>query len=178
MVLAFRSGRHDPATITDAKSRARLVPPTTLLPGATDDLIVYKERAFLTHILKALPKFMLNTPEIRRRAKAIGALLERVRSVHTPAQRVESPRDLADNILSLHASDPQFVPESNQLSPLPLPSLPACTWAMRSASPCTRRRRNLSSTPGSRVRPMCCSKTATRMAVISPCRQSTSRTAF
>ena len=33
--------------------------------------------------------------------------------MHTPAQRADSPRDLADDILSLHASDPQFVPESN-----------------------------------------------------------------
>ncbi len=30
-----------------------------------------------------------------------------------PAQRADTPRDLADDILSLHASDPQFVPESN-----------------------------------------------------------------
>ena len=40
-------------------------------------------------------------------------MLERVQSVHPPAQRAGSPRDLADDILSLHASDPQFYPESN-----------------------------------------------------------------
>ena len=78
-----------------------------------DDLMVYKERALTTHIVKALPKFMLKTPGMRRRAKAIDTLLERVQSVHTPAQRAGSPRDLADDILSLHASDPQFYPESN-----------------------------------------------------------------
>ena len=78
-----------------------------------DDLMVYKERALTTHIVKALPKFMLKTPGMRRRAKAIDTLLERVQSVHTPAQRADSPRDLADDILSLHASDPQFYPESN-----------------------------------------------------------------
>ena len=78
-----------------------------------EDLMVYKERALTTHIVKALPKFMLNTPGMRRRAKAIDTLLERVQSVHTPAQRADSPRDLADDILSLHASDPQFYPESN-----------------------------------------------------------------
>ena len=78
-----------------------------------DDLMMYKERALLTHIVKVLPKFMLKTPGMRRRGKAIERLLERIQSVHTPAQRAESPRDLADDILSLHASDPQFVPESN-----------------------------------------------------------------
>ena len=78
-----------------------------------DDLMKYKERALLTHIVKILPKFMLYTPGMRRRAKAVDVLLERVQNVHTPAQRAGSPRDLADDILSLHASDPQFVPESN-----------------------------------------------------------------
>ena len=78
-----------------------------------DDLIVYKERALTTHIIKALPKFMLNTPAMKRRAPAIDTLLERVQSVHTPAQRIGCPRNLADDWLSLHASDPQLVPESN-----------------------------------------------------------------
>ena len=78
-----------------------------------DDLMVYRERALNTHIVKALPKFMLRTPAMKRRAKAVDTLLERVQSVHTSAQRAGSPRDLADDIPSLHASDPQFVPESN-----------------------------------------------------------------
>ena len=78
-----------------------------------DDLIKYKERALSTHVVKALPKFMLKTPGMKRRAKAVDTLLERVQSVHTPAQRAGCPRNLADDWLSLHASDPQFVPESN-----------------------------------------------------------------
>ena len=78
-----------------------------------DDLIVYKERALTTHIVKALPKFMLGTPRMRSKARAIDTLLERVQSVHTPAQRAGCPRDLADDWLSLHASDPQLMPESN-----------------------------------------------------------------
>ena len=78
-----------------------------------DDLMKYKERALNTHIVNVLPKFMLYTPGMRRRAKAIDTLLERVQSVHTAAQRAGCPRNLADDILSLHASDPQFLPESN-----------------------------------------------------------------
>ena len=77
------------------------------------DLMAYKERALSTHIVKILPKFMLKTPGMRRRAKAVDTLLERIQSVHTPAQRAGLPRNLADDWLSLHASDPQFVPESN-----------------------------------------------------------------
>ena len=34
-----------------------------------DDLAKYKERALLTHIVRALPKSMLSTPGMRRRAK-------------------------------------------------------------------------------------------------------------
>ena len=78
-----------------------------------DDLMTYKERALNTHIVKALPKFMLKTPGMKRRAKVVDTLLERVQSIHTPAQRAGCPRNLADDILSLHASDPQLGPESN-----------------------------------------------------------------
>ncbi len=78
-----------------------------------NDLMTYKERALSTHIVNALPKFMLKTPGMKRRAKAIDVLLERVQSVHTPAQRAGRSRNLADDLLSLHASDPQLMPESN-----------------------------------------------------------------
>ncbi len=78
-----------------------------------DDLMVFKERALTTHIINALPRFMLNTPGMKRRAKSVDTLLERIRNVHTPAQRAGCPRNLADDWLSLHASDPQLVPEAN-----------------------------------------------------------------
>ena len=78
-----------------------------------DDLMKFKERALIVHVMGMMPKFMLKTPGMRRRAKGIEVLLERVQSVHTPAQRAGQPRDLADDLLSLHASDPQFMPESN-----------------------------------------------------------------
>ena len=78
-----------------------------------DDLARFKERALSVHIMKALPKFMLKTPGMRRRAKSVDILLERIQGVHTAAQRAGCPRNLADDWLSLHASDPQFVPETN-----------------------------------------------------------------
>ena len=78
-----------------------------------EDISTYKERALTTHIIGLLPKFMLHTPSMKRRTKAIDTLLERVQLSHTPTQRVNRPRDLADDLLSLHGSDPQLVPESN-----------------------------------------------------------------
>ena len=56
---------------------------------------------------------MLNTPAMKRRAKLIDEVVERVQSVHTPAQRAGCPRDLADELLSMHTSEKQFLPESN-----------------------------------------------------------------
>ena len=106
-----------------------------------DDLIDFKTRALTTHVLKVMPKFMLNTPGMRRRKKSIFELLDRVQSVHTPAQRSGCPRDLADDLLSLHASDPQFVPESNLRFALSAPliasvylgdALGFCIYAMAS----------------------------------------------
>ena len=78
-----------------------------------DDLVTYKERALSVHIIKIMPKFTLKTPGMKRRAKAIDEMLERVRRVHTPAQRAGCPRNLADDVLGLNVSDPQLVPESN-----------------------------------------------------------------
>ena len=60
---------------------------------------------------------MLYTPGMRRRAKSVDILLDRVQSVHTAAQRAECPRNLADDILSQRASDPQFLPSLICVSP-------------------------------------------------------------
>ena len=78
-----------------------------------DDMHKFKERALKTHIGRTLPKFMLKTPSMRRRARLVGEVVERVLSVHTPAQRAGCPRDLADDLLTMHSNDRQFLPESN-----------------------------------------------------------------
>ena len=78
-----------------------------------NDLATFKERALTVKIMKALPDFMLRTPGMRRREKRIDELLGRVQDAHTSAQRMGKSRTLADDLLSLHSSDPQFMPESN-----------------------------------------------------------------
>ena len=77
------------------------------------DIITLKDRALKTHLLNILPKFMLKTPGIRRRFKSVDALVEKVKNVHTPAQRAGCPRDLVDDLLSLHAHSPLLMPEAN-----------------------------------------------------------------
>ena len=76
------------------------------------DLVSYKERALVVHIMQALPKMMMNTRGMKRKAGTVDTLLRRIQTSHTPAQRLDQPRDLADDWLALHASDPQFVPET------------------------------------------------------------------
>ena len=78
-----------------------------------DDMHTLKDRALKTHIGGTLPKFMLKTPGMKRRAKLIGEVVDRVMTGHTPAQRAGCPRDLADDLLSMHTNDKQFLPESN-----------------------------------------------------------------
>ena len=88
-----------------------------------EDLIKFKERALITHVARLLPKFLLHTPGMKGPAKAIDVAVQRVQSVHTPAQRAGCPRTLTDDLLSLHASDPQFLPESNMGFSLSAPML-------------------------------------------------------
>ena len=78
-----------------------------------EDLQVFKEQALKVHLARTTPKFTLKTPGMKRRAKLIGDVVDRVLSVHTPAQRAGCPRDLADELLSMHTNDRQFLPESN-----------------------------------------------------------------
>ena len=78
-----------------------------------EDIITFKERALSTHLINILPKFMLKTPGIKRKSKAVDTLIERVQSVHTSAQRAGCPLNLVDDLLSLHANDPLLLPESN-----------------------------------------------------------------
>lgn len=87
------------------------------------DLCAYKVRALKTHIARTLPKFTLKTPAMKRKKKLIGEVVERVLSTHTPAQRAGCPRNLADDLLSMHATDRQFLPESNLRFALSAPLL-------------------------------------------------------
>ncbi len=88
-----------------------------------EDLIKFKERALITQVAKILPKFLLHTPDMKRPAKSIDVAVQRIQNVHTPAQRAGCPRTLADDLFSLYASDPQFLPESNMGFSLSAPML-------------------------------------------------------
>ena len=77
------------------------------------DVLKYEHRSLITHVQKALPKFLMNTPAMRKKRRVILDLIGKIHSVHTPAQRKNKPRDLVDSVLDLHAADPQFFPETD-----------------------------------------------------------------
>lgn len=78
-----------------------------------DDLLIYQNRALMTHVQGLLPKFMLKTPRMLRARRNILKLFEDIHSTHTPAQRADRRRDLIDDAMELHHSDPQFLPETD-----------------------------------------------------------------
>lgn len=78
-----------------------------------DDLLAYEHRSLVTHVQGALPKFMMRTPGMLRRRRRIMGMVNRVLNAHTPAQRKGKPKDLVDYVLGLHASDPQYFPETD-----------------------------------------------------------------
>ena len=82
------------------------------------DALEYKVRVLNVGIIKMMPRFMLKTPSMRRRAKAMDRIVDRMQRTHTAAQRVGMHADVVDAYLALHASDPQFLPESDLSLPL------------------------------------------------------------
>ena len=82
-----------------------------------DELLEFEHRALITQVQGALPEFMLSTPRMKRFAKRVRQLQEEIEASHTPAQRRGKAPDLADAILGLHKSDPQFLPETDLTFP-------------------------------------------------------------
>ena len=82
------------------------------------DALEYKVRVLKVGIIKMMPNFMLKTPSMRRRAKSMQQIVDRMQRTHTAAQRVGKHEDVVDAYLALHASDPQFLPESDLSLPL------------------------------------------------------------
>lgn len=78
-----------------------------------DDLLAYEHRALNAHVSGMTPKLMLSTPRMKRAKKAVQQLVESIHASHTPAQREGKPPDLADAVLELHRTDPQFLPETD-----------------------------------------------------------------
>ena len=82
-----------------------------------DDLLAYEHRALNAHVSGMTPKILLHTPRMNRAKKAVRKLVEAIHASHTPAQREGQQPDLADAVLEIHRSDPQYLPETDIVFP-------------------------------------------------------------
>ena len=78
-----------------------------------DDILKFKNRALFTHVQRSLPEICIRTPRMNAIWRRIDHVYSLIKNSHTPAQRENKPRDLIDDLISLHASDPQFFPDTD-----------------------------------------------------------------
>ena len=80
-----------------------------------EDLVKWNERAIVCYVADFLPKFLAHTPAMKRRFRLYEELMRRIEQNHIPSQRTGLVQELADELIALHSSDPQFIPEQNLL---------------------------------------------------------------
>ena len=80
-----------------------------------DDLAKWNERAVLCYIADFLPRFLAHTPSMKRRFRLYDELMRRIEENHLPLQRTGHAQEVADDLISLHNIDPQFIPEQNMM---------------------------------------------------------------
>ena len=80
-----------------------------------EELVKWNERAIVCYVADFLPKFLAHTPGMKRRFRLYEKLARRIEQNHIPVQRAEVAQELADELIALHNSDPQFIPEQNLL---------------------------------------------------------------
>ena len=76
-----------------------------------DDLISTLNGLLSVHVMKQRPGLILRLPRLRRARKRMEELYAKVMANHEDEGRAE--RDLIDDLLELHRSDPQFFPETD-----------------------------------------------------------------
>ena len=80
-----------------------------------EDLVKWNERAILCYVADFLPRFLTHTPGMKRRFRLYEKLMRRIEQKHMPIQRAGAAQELADELIALHNSEPQFIPEQNLL---------------------------------------------------------------
>lgn len=78
-----------------------------------EDLVKWKEGASNTFVAHLLPRWWMKTPAMKYRYGKLLEFIRRIEQNHTPFQRSGQQRELADDLISMHQSDPQFMPEQN-----------------------------------------------------------------
>ena len=85
----------------------------TEITGYFDNIFDYEMRALLTNVFGVIPKFLMRTGKMKRDLARVIELYSVIHGTHSPAQRAGKRKDLIDDMIQLHANDPQFLPETD-----------------------------------------------------------------
>jgi cytochrome P450 len=95
-----------------------MVEQITLLAAGTscrdhlDDLIKFND-AMIRVAFQRYPKFLLGMPGVNRARRRLEKLIERVLAAHESKPRGANSPDLVDDLIELHRSAPDFLPETD-----------------------------------------------------------------
>ncbi len=78
-----------------------------------NELHLYVQSLLMSRVIGSRPGWVMKLPKVRRARKRIDDLFLNVLSSHQPWKRRSKRRDLIDDLLDLHESDPQFLPETD-----------------------------------------------------------------
>ena len=85
----------------------------TEITGYFDNIFDYEMRALMTNVFGLVPKFLMRTRKMKRDLARVIELYSVIHGTHSPAQRAGKRKDLIDDMIQLHANDPQFLPETD-----------------------------------------------------------------
>ena len=78
-----------------------------------DDIISFFPAMLDRHIVSRLPKVTMHLPKFRRTRRRVEELGRQIIADHQPEKRRDKPTDYVDELLELHRTDPQFMPETD-----------------------------------------------------------------
>ena len=77
-----------------------------------DDLSILLDRV-LKHVIGVYPRRRLYKPRMQQARKRLDELATRIIAAHDPTRRGDRHPDIIDDLLTLHQTDPQFLPETD-----------------------------------------------------------------
>lgn len=78
-----------------------------------DDLKVYISSVLKTRVARTHPAILLRMPHVRRAGKRVDEFYEKIMSEHQRERPQNDAPNLIDDVLELHRTDMQFLPETN-----------------------------------------------------------------
>ena len=78
-----------------------------------EDTIAFGEMMLAVYVTKRQPRFMSRMPRIKRALRRMEELFEKALASHEPDLRTGDRRDIVDDLLELHRSSPDFMPDTD-----------------------------------------------------------------